>query len=111
MSAGVPEEAACVSGELRVACEVLGAQRATSGGREAREADVHCGADSEYTKESQKVLGGRMNRKYKIIYKTALKFETVEIEAASKYAAKQIFYRLHPRCQIVSITEVKSNDS
>ena len=52
-----------------------------------------------------------MTKKYKIIYKTALKFETVEIEAASKYAAKQIFYRLHPRFSIISITEVKSNDS
>lgn len=48
-----------------------------------------------------------MTKKYKIIYKTALKFETVEIEAASKYAAKQIFYRIHPRFPIISITEVE----
>lgn len=47
-----------------------------------------------------------MLRKYKIIYKAALRFDFTEIEAASKYAAKRIFYRKYPRCEIVSLQEV-----
>lgn len=46
-----------------------------------------------------------MLRKYKIIYKAALRFDFTVIEAASKYAAKQLFYRQYPRYEIVSLRE------
>ncbi|MBQ8005515.1 MAG: hypothetical protein IJ303_04305 [Clostridia bacterium] len=44
-----------------------------------------------------------MLKKYKITYRLAIKLYTWELEAPSKYAAKQIFYRKFPRGQIVSI--------
>ena len=49
-----------------------------------------------------------MLKKYKITYKKVLKLFEVEIEAASKYAAKQIFYRKYPRYEIVKVEEVEN---
>ena len=44
-----------------------------------------------------------MLKKYKITYKKVLKTFEVEIEAGSKYAAKQLFYRKYPRYEIVTV--------
>lgn len=54
--------------------------------------------------------GATMLKKYKITYKKVLKLFEVEIEAASKYAAKQVFYRKYPRYEIVSLQEVENED-
>jgi hypothetical protein len=48
-----------------------------------------------------------MLRKYKITYRAVLKHRTVEIEAASKYDAKQRFYRQYPKYEIIQIEEVE----
>lgn len=48
-----------------------------------------------------------MTKKFKITYRAVLKHRTVEIEAFSKYDAKQRFYRMYPKYEIVSIEEVK----
>jgi hypothetical protein len=48
-----------------------------------------------------------MLRKFKITYRAVLKHRTVEIQAFSKYDAKQRFYRIHPKCEIISIEEVQ----
>lgn len=45
-----------------------------------------------------------MIRKYKITYNGNLE---IEIEASSKYNAKQKFYAKFPRATIISIEEVK----
>jgi hypothetical protein len=47
-----------------------------------------------------------MLQKYKITFRAVLKHRTVEIEATSKYDAKQRFYRLYPKYEIVQIEEV-----
>lgn len=48
-----------------------------------------------------------MLRKFKVTYITVTKKEkTEEIEAASKYDAKNRFYRLHPKYEIIKIEEV-----
>lgn len=44
---------------------------------------------------------------YKITYRAVLKHRTVEIEATSKYDAKQRFYRMYPRYEIVKVEEIK----
>ncbi len=51
-----------------------------------------------------------MLKKYKITYKKVLKLFEVEIEAASKYAAKQLFYRTYPKYEIIKIEEVIGDD-
>lgn len=48
-----------------------------------------------------------MLKKFKVTYRAVLKHRAVEIEAASKYAAKRIFYRKYPKYEIVSIEEVR----
>ena len=47
-----------------------------------------------------------MLRKFKVTYRAVLKHRTVEIQAFSKYDAKQRFYRTYPKYEIVSIEEV-----
>ena len=48
-----------------------------------------------------------MIRKFKITYRAVLKHRTVEMQAFSKYDAKQRFYRTYPKYEIISIEEVK----
>ena len=48
-----------------------------------------------------------MLRKYKITYRAVLKHRTVEIEATSKYDAKQRFYRQYPAYEIVKVEVVE----
>ena len=48
-----------------------------------------------------------MIRKYKITYRAVLKHRTVEIEASSKYDAKQRFYRSYPKYEIIQIEVVE----
>lgn len=53
-----------------------------------------------------------MLRKFKVTYITVTRRErTEEIEATSKYDAKQRFYRLHPKYEIIKVEEVQSNES
>lgn len=48
-----------------------------------------------------------MLRKFNITYITVCRKEKTEtIEATSKYDAKQRFYRLHPKYQIIRVEEV-----
>lgn len=47
-----------------------------------------------------------MLRKFKITYRAVLKHRTMEIQAFSKYDAKQRFYRTYPKYEIISIEEV-----
>lgn len=47
-----------------------------------------------------------MLRKFKITYRAVLKHRTVEMQAFSKYDAKQRFYRTYPKYEIISIEEV-----
>ena len=47
-----------------------------------------------------------MLRKFKITYRAVLKHRTKEIQAFSKYDAKQRFYRTYPKYEIISIEEV-----
>ena len=47
---------------------------------------------------------------YKITYRAVLKHRTVEIEANSKYDAKQRFYRRYPTYDIVKIEEVSGDE-
>lgn len=44
-----------------------------------------------------------MLKKYKITYRAVLKHRTVEMEAFSKYDAKQRFYRTYPKYEIIKI--------
>ena len=49
-----------------------------------------------------------MLKKFKVTYLTVCRKEkTVEIEAASKYDAKNRFYRLHPKYEIIKVEEVQ----
>lgn len=47
-----------------------------------------------------------MLRKFKITYRAVKKQNTVEMQAFSKYDAKQRFYRTYPKYEIISIEEV-----
>jgi hypothetical protein len=47
-----------------------------------------------------------MKKIYKITFIGALSHRTVKIEAASKYDAKQKFYRQHPQAEIVKVEEI-----
>jgi predicted site-specific integrase-resolvase len=49
----------------------------------------------------------KMLRKFKVTYITVTqKQRTEEIEATSKYDAKQRFYRIHPKYEIIRVEEV-----
>lgn len=48
-----------------------------------------------------------MIKKYKITYRAVLKHRTVEIQAFSKYDAKQRFYRTYPKYEIIKIEEIQ----
>lgn len=48
-----------------------------------------------------------MLRKFKVTYRAVFMHRTVEIEATSKYDAKQRFYRQYPQYEVVSVEEVK----
>ena len=48
-----------------------------------------------------------MLRKYKVTYRAVKKHRTVEMQAFSKYDAKQRFYRTYPKYEIISIEEVE----
>lgn len=47
-----------------------------------------------------------MLREFKVNYKAVKKEGIVEIDAFSKYDAKQRFLRIHPKCEIIRIEEV-----
>ena len=51
-----------------------------------------------------------MLRKFKVTYRAVLKHRTMEIQAFSKYDAKQRFYRTYPKYEIISIEEEQEND-
>ncbi len=46
-----------------------------------------------------------MLKKYIIKYRMVMKLRTMEIEATSKYNAKQRFYMKYPHYEIVSVEE------
>jgi hypothetical protein len=46
-----------------------------------------------------------MLRKFKVTYRAVLKHRTMEIQAFSKYDAKQRFKRTYPKYEIISIEE------
>ena len=48
-----------------------------------------------------------MIRKFKVTYRAVLKHRTMEIQAFSKYDAKQRFYRTYPKYEIIHIEEVE----
>lgn len=47
-----------------------------------------------------------MLRKFKITYRAVLKHRTVEMQAFSKYDAKQRFKRTYPKYEIIKVEEV-----
>ena len=47
-----------------------------------------------------------MIKKYKITYSAVLKKSTVVMEAFSKYDAKQRFYRIYPKYEIIKVEEM-----
>lgn len=51
-----------------------------------------------------------MLRKFKVTYRAVLKHRTIEIQAFSKYDAKQRFYRTYPKYEIIKIEEEQEND-
>lgn len=51
-----------------------------------------------------------MLRKFKITYRAVFKHRTVEMQAFSKYDAKQRFYRTYPKYEIIKIEEEQKND-
>lgn len=51
-----------------------------------------------------------MLRKFKVTYRAVLKHRTVEIQAFSKYDAKQRFYRTYPKYEIISIEETENEN-
>ena len=48
-----------------------------------------------------------MLRKFKVTYRAVLKHRTMEIQAFSKYDAKQRFYRTYPKYEIIQIEEAE----
>lgn len=46
-----------------------------------------------------------MPKTFKITYRAVLKHRTTKIEAFSKYDAKQRFYRMFPKYEIIKIEE------
>jgi hypothetical protein len=59
-------------------------------------------SDLRITRKEQQML-----KKYKITYRAVFMHRTVEIEATSKYDAKQRFYRQYPEAEIVSVEVVE----
>ena len=51
-----------------------------------------------------------MLKKFKVTYRAVKKQHTVEIEAFSKYDAKQRFYRTYSKYEIVSMEEVDEDE-
>ena len=47
-----------------------------------------------------------MNRNFKIVYSLCSRTLELVLDASSKYDAKQRFYRLFPRAEIVRVEEV-----
>ena len=52
-----------------------------------------------------------MKKRYLITYRKVLIHKTIEVEATSKYDAKQTFYRQYPRYEIVKIEELPPSDN
>lgn len=48
-----------------------------------------------------------MLRKFKITYRAVKKQDAVEIQAFSKYDAKQRFYRTYPKYEVIKVVEVR----
>ena len=48
-----------------------------------------------------------MLRKFKVTYRAVLKHRTMEIQAFSKYDAKQRFKRTYPKYEIIQIEEIE----
>ena len=48
-----------------------------------------------------------MLRKFKVTYRAVLKHSTMEIQAFSKYDAKQRFLRTYPKYEIIQVEEVE----
>lgn len=46
-----------------------------------------------------------MPKTFLITYRAVLKHRTIKIEAFSKYDAKQRFYRMYPKYEIISVVE------
>ena len=51
-----------------------------------------------------------MLRRFKVTYRAVLKDRTVYIEAYSKYDAKQRFYRMYPRYELINIEEASEDE-
>ena len=49
-----------------------------------------------------------MLRTFKITYRAVLKHRTIEMQAFSKYDAKQRFYRTYPKYEIIKIEETQN---
>jgi hypothetical protein len=49
-------------------------------------------------------------KKFTVTYRAVLKHRTVYIEAYSKYDAKQRFYRLSPKYEIIKVEEVTGDE-
>ena len=48
-----------------------------------------------------------MPRTFLITYRAVLKHRTIKIEAFSKYDAKQRFYRMYPKYEIINVEETQ----
>ena len=51
-----------------------------------------------------------MPRTFLIKYHTVHKEKTIKIEAFSKYDAKQRFYRMYPKYEIITVEETEKNE-
>lgn len=51
-----------------------------------------------------------MPRTFLITYRAVLKHRTMKIEAFSKYDAKQRFYRMYPKYEIIKVEETEKNE-
>lgn len=49
-----------------------------------------------------------MTKTFIVTYRAVLKHRTIKIEAFSKYDAKQRFYRMYPKYEIINIEEDKN---
>lgn len=48
-----------------------------------------------------------MPKTFLITYRAVLKHRTMKIEAFSKYDAKQRFYRMYPKYEIIKVEEIE----
>ena len=54
-------------------------------------------------------MNSQILRHFKVTYKTVIGNQKImEIESTSKYDAKQRFYRLHPKYEIIKVEENKN---